>query len=359
MHNRNMHKYGVIIVLCLILTACTAAPGGTTSPSPAASGGQPTEMSTPQPSKKPIKLSTFTIPSPTPTTSQSAGECSHDTGLNLGDPANPNCRCVAMFVTCQAGQCTSMKAGSDINGPELGCETFGTMPIGPQTGARIADLYCKNPQLARGDGLFCIGKPVIYLYPTQPTYVDVEVKTPGKIVVSIPEYPIGGWKNVLAYPDGQLIYQGQQYGSLFYESEVATVLQPKTGMTLKRTHIGALLPPILYQLGLNEWETFEFMEFWMPKLLAMESEYIFFSILPPLEKEAIDHIEISPKPDTMIAFIAYFKAVDTPYVGAQLALPVRPPKREGFTVVEWGGTIAPQKDLDTKSAIYRPLQDLF
>jgi hypothetical protein len=71
----------------------------------------------------------------------------------------------------------------------------------------------------------------------------------------------------------------------------------------------------------------------------MNSPYVLFSILDSEEKERIDRVEISPKPDTFIGFIAYFKPVYEKYTPMPLSLPEVPPARVGYTAVEWGGTI--------------------
>lgn len=186
----------------------------------------------------------------------------------------------------------------------------------------------------------CFAKPVIYLYPVVPTLVDVEVITSGKIFVSDPLYPEGGWKNVLAFPDGRLIYQGKKYQELFYESEVGKVNAPDTGIVIKREDLKKELNVAIAKIGLNNWERKEFLDFWVPRLTDLDSPYILFSIIDPVEKERTDHVNITPVPDTRIEFIAYFKPLQARSDNLKpLILPDNPPKRIGFTAVEWGGTI--------------------
>ena len=97
------------------------------------------------------------------------------------------------------------------------------------------DSLCKT-YAKEGDGYYCIGKPVIYLYPEKPTYVDVTVS--GNIVESIPLVEKGrlrtatssqGWFGVLAMPGGVLKYKNQYFRELYYESE--TVVLGKTFIT--------------------------------------------------------------------------------------------------------------------------------
>lgn len=187
-------------------------------------------------------------------------------------------------------------------------------------------------------GRYCVAKPIIYLYPTAPTYVAVQVKTKGKVVVSNPTYPQGGWKNILAFPDGNLQYHKQPYSELFYESSISTFEKPTQGIVIPTAHLTENLNEILGQLGLVGSEKQEFLSFWVPKLQALNSSYIFFSVLSPTAKKAIDNVIITPKPETQIAFIAYFKPINSPNYGSTLQLPPTP-QRIGFTSVEWGGII--------------------
>lgn len=201
--------------------------------------------------------------------------------------------------------------------------------------------HTKNADGSFNNGLYCVGKPVIYLYPLYPMLVDVRLTVPGSIIISDPLYdPVNGWEQVLAHPDGSLLYQGKWYKELYYETTVDTVNAPDTGMIIAKEHIRNQLYTAVTKLGLKDTERQEFLEYWLPQLEALPSPYIIFSVLDPVEKERIDHVEISPKPDTMIEFLAYFKPA---YINLTelkpLVLPATPPARIGFTAVEWGGTI--------------------
>jgi hypothetical protein len=204
---------------------------------------------------------------------------------------------------------------------------------------RFPDIWCSSPSITQdGDGIYCVGKPIIYLYPTKPTFVNVRIRTIGTIFVSDPLYPENGWKNVLAYPDGTLLYNEKSYKELFYETNVDTITAPSTGIVVKKSEIKKTLESITYQLGLTEYEQSEFMSYWMDRLSPLPQPYILISILEPDAKKIIDTVEISPEPDTRIEFIAYFKPLSKPISIPKLQLPERP-IRHGFTMVEWGGTI--------------------
>jgi hypothetical protein len=188
------------------------------------------------------------------------------------------------------------------------------------------------------EGFTCVGKPVIYLYPEETTKVKVYLQIPGEIIKSNPVYPVDGWKNIEAHPDGRLVYDNKIYSELFYESKVGEFLKPSTGIVIARSELEAQLGKLVYQLGLNQNETDEFLAFWIPQLKSLKSNYILFSILDQETKDALDHVEITPEPDTRIEFIAYFKPLDFPIAIEPLRLGPRP-TRQGFTIVEWGGAI--------------------
>lgn len=294
-----------------------------------------------------LQLGTFK-PSETPDPPQDtpdapSGEaCSHDTGVpivNSGKPVDENtCYCLAFLIDCKDKKCERVISyGGDTN-TGIACNYGSGIP--GLNGVSIPDMYCGAESLAGdGNGVFCIGKPVIYLYPEVPTLVDVKVETDGEIFVSDPLYPEGGWKNVLAEPSGKLTYEGKTYRELFYESNVKDIKKPLRGLTLDSSNIRNELDSIISRLGLIEDEKIEFLDYWIPRLKNLNSKYIFLGVIEKDEKDRIDKVIIEPKPDTFIEFIAYFSPLDKPYDGKKLELPSSPPKRIGFTAVEWGGTI--------------------
>jgi hypothetical protein len=213
-------------------------------------------------------------------------------------------------------------------------------PFDTQALADFCNQYilCET-SLDHGDGTYCVGKPVIYLYPTTDTYVDVTIKTQGKIVISDPLYPSDGWKNVLAHPNGKLEYMGKTYKELFYEIESGKVSRPKKGIVLSKNNLSNNLREKIILLGLTKKdEQDEFLEFWIPRLIKIDTPYIFFSVLEEEEKERLDSVLITPKPDTFIEFIASFAPLTN--LESITPLTITPaPKRNGFTAVEWGGVI--------------------
>lgn len=186
---------------------------------------------------------------------------------------------------------------------------------------------------------WCNAKPVIYLYPTVPSVINVQVQVPGEITVSDPLYPKEGWRDVTAYPNGTLMYKGSTYHELFYESSVTPTSPPKTGIVVPFEQVESMLRHFTIQLGLRSDEQAEFIAYWIPRLTELKKPYVLLSLFTQEEKEQIDNVTITPKPDTFIQMIFYFKGLDKPVSIKPLKLPSVLPQRYGFTAVEWGGIL--------------------
>ncbi|HVT01646.1 MAG TPA: hypothetical protein VHE53_05480, partial [Patescibacteria group bacterium] len=235
-YERGQALVGLIILILLL--GSTFLIGGFTKPDQERIGDafNATITGAPEPTgEENLQLKTFSfiIPSATPIpTGAPQTVCNHDNGVpaqvNDGQPVdNPNCTCYAMLVECHAHKCTNVLNGgiTPVPGSQTPCGDIeaanpGNVYAGgagtPAEWQSSFDGWCKSPNLTgdAGEGVYCVGKPVIYLYPTKPTLVDVSVKTSGRIVVSDPLYPDDGWRSVLANPDGKLIYKNKKYKEL-------------------------------------------------------------------------------------------------------------------------------------------------
>jgi hypothetical protein len=178
------------------------------------------------------------------------------------------------------------------------------------------------------------GKPVIYLYPEKPTTVTVKVGA--NITKSEPTYPKSGW-TVLANPNGQLTYQGQSYSSLFWEG-TGHGLYPEIsnrGFVVAKKDLISTIISHLSQLGLNQQETADFLEFWQPKLPT--SPYTRLTWLTTGEMNQLAPLAVSPRPDIAIRIFLDFAPLEKPIVLTPQKLSA--PARTGFTLVEWGGLL--------------------
>ncbi|HCC23663.1 TPA: hypothetical protein DF272_05840 [Candidatus Falkowbacteria bacterium] len=179
------------------------------------------------------------------------------------------------------------------------------------------------------------GKPVIYLYPEEDMNIDVKVEPTGGIKISEPNYG-DGW-SVKASTDSQLfnLSDKKTYPYLFWEGYGYKYTQPDKGYVVKQAEVKPFLMHILGQLGLSEKETADFNEFWVPKM--QEKPYYFITFLPQTEFDKIAPLTVTPKADTTIRVFMDYKGLDE-WQNVE-PLNIRTPKRNGFTVVEWGGAL--------------------
>jgi len=181
------------------------------------------------------------------------------------------------------------------------------------------------------------GKPVIYLYPEEDMNVDVKVEPTGGIKFSDPAYN-GGW-SVFASTESELLNLNDRitYPYLFWEGYGYKYSQPKQGFVVKSSDVEVYLKNILAKLGLTKKETADFNEFWVPEMLKQEKPFYFITFLPQSEFDKIAPLKVNPAPDTVIRVFMDYQGLDQ--FKSVEPLRITTPKRQGFTVVEWGGAL--------------------
>lgn len=175
-------------------------------------------------------------------------------------------------------------------------------------------------------------KPVIYLYPEKTTEVLVNLDFDGYFTKTIPSYR-DGW-HVVASPDGQLIADdGKTYPYLFWEGIPNSEITITEGFCVAGNQTREFLEKILPEIGLAENEYTEFIEYWLPYMENNKYNLIQFCGENYLE---IAKLEITPTPDSVLrVFMAYCSSDEYISLPEQTFTPF---VRNGFTVVEWGGT---------------------
>ena len=176
-----------------------------------------------------------------------------------------------------------------------------------------------------------MGKPVIYLYPEQETEVTVEVDIGKEFTAVYPAYD-NGWK-MIASPDGTLTdpTTGREYYCLFWEGMADHGFDMSKGFCVKGTDTAAFLEDALGKLGLTDKEANEFIIYWLPQMEQNPYNLISF------QKEAYTEqakLTVTPTPDTVIRVFMVWEGLEQAVEIAPQELSA--PKREGFTVVEWG-----------------------
>lgn len=190
----------------------------------------------------------------------------------------------------------------------------------------ITELFMDDP------GSCMLAKPVIYLYPEETTDVSVELTLNGKLTTVYPAYH-GGW-HVTAQPDGTLTdSNGREYYCLYWEAESDVEYDLSKGFCIPGSQTAAFLEDALAKLGLTEREANEFIIYWLPQMET--NRYNLISFQTEGYTDAAE-LTVSPAPDTVIRIFMAWKALDAPIDIQPQTLSA--PARNGFTVVEWGGS---------------------
>lgn len=185
-------------------------------------------------------------------------------------------------------------------------------------------------------GSYIWDKPILYFYPTETTEINVKVRYPDRLTCTYPKYKEDGW-NILANPNGDLVdlETNRNLYCLYYEANNSIDASTyDEGFVVEGKDVAKFLEEKLSILGLNEREANEFIIYWLPKLEANKYNYIHFA-----DEEYINNnmpIDITPKPDNFIRVLMEFKALDNSINIKEQQL--KTPTRDGYTVVEWGGT---------------------
>ena len=181
-------------------------------------------------------------------------------------------------------------------------------------------------------------KPVIYLYPEQETKVNVQLTFNGTLTSTYPTLPPEGW-TVTAQPDGTLTdEEGRSYRYLFWEGVANVDWKQDSGFLVKAEDAREFLEQSLTQLGLNELEQNDFITYWLPKLEKNGESFVTFAAEQYTDNAILT---VTPQPDSVLRVQMLISKVDDSNRAAFQKLPEQElPRfeREGFVLVEWGGT---------------------
>ena len=178
-------------------------------------------------------------------------------------------------------------------------------------------------------------KPIIYLYPEETLDVEVKLGNPEYISCTYPKYE-NGWK-VIANPDGNLIDKntGRNLYALYWEGKnIQKQIDISEGFCIEGEYTAKFLEEKLEILGLNEKEAEEFIIYWLPKMEDNKYNYIRFETIE--EQNDSMPLDVTPRPDSIIRIMMDWKALEEKIEVNEQKLVT--PEREGFTLVEWGGS---------------------
>lgn len=180
-------------------------------------------------------------------------------------------------------------------------------------------------------------KPVIYLYPKEEINVSLSIDYPGDLLITYPKYE-NGWK-VIASPTGKLINKkdGREYSYLFWEGKNKEEIQydMTKGYVVAKDQTASFLQNTLKKRGLTPAEYNEFIVYWLPQMTENEYNLIHFATQDEYHNRV--KLNISPEPDSILRIFMVFKGLDENNIDVT-PQDFEPFNRDGFTVVEWGGT---------------------
>jgi hypothetical protein len=179
-------------------------------------------------------------------------------------------------------------------------------------------------------------KPILYLYPTKPTLVRVDLDSSIDLVATHPA-PQGRTWNVKAEPDGRLVdlSTSRSHHGLFWESRGWKAPSSDSGLVVSFAQFGAALDSLLELQGLDYRARGEFVTFWIARFhsnpyISIRFENRAYSRAHP--------VRISPSPDSWLRIFAVFTPLTRPVARIPQNI-VPPPASLGFCAVEWGAQV--------------------
>ncbi|EAX96604.1 Ubiquitin family protein [Trichomonas vaginalis G3] len=179
------------------------------------------------------------------------------------------------------------------------------------------------------------GKPVIYLYPKEEIDAKVSIKiNDGDFSFVYPSFDKDNTWNVKALPSGEIVHRGKKMRYLFWETLFYPNLNMDKGFIIKGEDSVSFFEDKLKFMNLNDAEICDFITYWCPKLCGYKYVKVCFHF------ENFDDMcpmNVEPKPDNINRVFFAALPLESPCDIEPQELPTF--NRDGFTVIEWGGTI--------------------
>jgi ABC-type Fe3+-siderophore transport system permease subunit len=151
-----------------------------------------------------------------------------------------------------------------------------------------------------------------------------------------PLLDIKPYSYLIAHPDGKLINQkdGKEYSYLFWEGNSNIEYDMDKGFVVKGEDTAEFLRDKLEYIGLTPREYNEFIVYWLPKMQNNPYNLITFQNEVYTDNAKL---EIVLEPDSILRVFMVYKPIKEVITIEEQTL--EPFQRQGFTVVEWGGTV--------------------
>jgi hypothetical protein len=201
--------------------------------------------------------------------------------------------------------------------------------------------------------IIMVDKPVIYAYGNEGQIFDLNVQPKGKFTFTYPE--IGKNNNWSASINSGGISVGNKiFPYLFYESQMADLnfisdKQNLAGSVIGKQEVVHFLEQTLTALNFNIQEQTDFITYWAPKMITHERVFIQFWI--DGDYEAISALKISPQPDNLGRVFMVYSPLDKDQEIKCEPQQFESFARDGFTIIEWGGSELPKQKLYTTKTL--------
>ena len=178
-----------------------------------------------------------------------------------------------------------------------------------------------------------VKKPIIYLYPTTQTQVNVFLWNTESLSHTYPKYNLSKWRNIIAQPNGDLkdIETWRKLYALYREWKTRNETDFDEWFVVEWKDVISFLEEKLAILWLNEREAEEFIVYWLPQMENNKYNLIKFETFE--EQNENMPLNITPKPDSLIRVMMDWKVINKPVNVPEQELIT--PERTWFTVVEW------------------------
>jgi hypothetical protein len=190
--------------------------------------------------------------------------------------------------------------------------------------------------------MITVDKPVIYAYSEKELPFTLNLESKGELTFTYPILPSDATWKMKTNSKGQLSDEkNKQYPYLFWEAKQNNAIINSTKSNsheiINGNDLVNYFEKTLTQLGFNAREKADFITYWCPKFVDKERILVQFYIDDACS--VIGELNISPKPDNFrrvfVTFSTNFVVV-TDYVPQELK--IKSIERNGFTVIEWGGS---------------------
>lgn len=186
--------------------------------------------------------------------------------------------------------------------------------------------------IIKTNGVGGYAKPVLYLYPTKKTQVNISFEKPYLLTTTYPKYN-NNWV-ITAYSNGDLYDNNNKYYyGLYWEEEGNSKVSFNEGFYVTKENAIKFLEEKTEEIGFTRRESNEFIMYWLPILEKNEKNLIYFELTE--ERNNFNRLYINPNPDSILRVAIHVKKVNNMVKVKEQKLTKF--NRKGFTVVEWGG----------------------